>query len=143
VGCEQGGQEDGLRLGYWFGGYFQVSTLRLGGEICLWKFKLGIFFVWMERVWTPYLGYVPEVYYLMKVWMGFLCNTPEDVALLLENNWVNGGSSLMLKRWWVAFDPITEYFSFRHFWVLLPGYPYIFGSKGHWRPLEILLASSL
>jgi hypothetical protein len=27
----------------------------------------------------------------------------------------------MLKRWRLKFDPTTEYFSFRHLWVLLPG----------------------
>jgi hypothetical protein len=29
----------------------------------------------------------------------------------------------MLKRWRVRFDPSTEYFSYRHLWVLLPGLP--------------------
>jgi hypothetical protein len=28
---------------------------------------------------------------------------------------------LILKRWRVRFDPTTEYFSFSHLWVLLPG----------------------
>jgi hypothetical protein len=27
----------------------------------------------------------------------------------------------MLKRWWVAFDPVTKYFSLTHFWVQLLG----------------------
>jgi hypothetical protein len=30
---------------------------------------------------------------------------------------------LMLNRWCVRFDPTTEYFSFRHLWILLPGLP--------------------
>jgi hypothetical protein len=33
------------------------------------------------------------------------------------------GGNLMLKRWRTGFDPATEYFSFRHVWVLLPGLP--------------------
>jgi hypothetical protein len=55
--------------------------------------------VWVEQVWSSLLGYTPEVLYLSKGWFGFLCKSPEDVSLLLENMWVNGGSSLMLKRW--------------------------------------------
>jgi hypothetical protein len=30
----------------------------------------------------------------------------------------------------VAFDPVTEYFSFRHFWVLLPGLPLHLQNEG-------------
>jgi len=29
----------------------------------------------------------------------------------------------MLKRWRIGFNPYTEYFSFRHIWVLLSGLP--------------------
>ena len=29
----------------------------------------------------------------------------------------------MLKRWWIRFDPSTEYFSYCHLWVLLPILP--------------------
>jgi len=29
----------------------------------------------------------------------------------------------MLKRWCVGFDPVTDYFQFRHIWVLLRGLP--------------------
>jgi hypothetical protein len=68
--------------------------------------------VWLERVWLPVLGYVPEVYFLTKGWIGFLCNYLEDVAILIDAKWVNGNNSIMLKRWWVAFNPETKYFSF-------------------------------
>jgi hypothetical protein len=34
-----------------------------------------------------------------------------------------GVAALMLKRWRLAFNPDTEYFQFRHLWVLLPGLP--------------------
>jgi hypothetical protein len=86
--------------------------------------------VWVEQVWSPFLGYTPEVLYLTKGWLGFICKSPEDVTLLLENRWVNGGSSLMLKRWRVAFDPVSEYFSLRHLWVLLPGLPLHLWNEG-------------
>jgi hypothetical protein len=88
------------------------------------------FSVWLERVWLPVLGYIPEVYFLTKGWIGFICNCPEDVATLLGKNWVNGTSSLMLKRWRVAFNPETKYFSLRHMWVLLPGLPLYLWNEG-------------
>jgi hypothetical protein len=59
---------------------------------------------------APTIGYVPEIYYLSKGWLGFLCKCPEDVATLLGTNWVNGASSLMLKRWRVAFNPKLNIF---------------------------------
>jgi len=78
---------------------------------------------WMARTWVPILGYKPELHFLTKGWMGFVCKIPDDATLLLNNFWVLGGSSLMLKRWRVAFDPLTEYFHHRHLWVLPPGLP--------------------
>jgi hypothetical protein len=88
------------------------------------------FYVWLEQTWLPVIGYVPEVFFLTKGWFRFLCNCPEDVALLLEGTWVNGTNSLMLKKWRVAFNPETKYFSFCHFWVLLSGLPLFFWNEG-------------
>jgi hypothetical protein len=56
-------------------------------------------------------------------WFGFHCKTPEDASLLLSSFWTYDGSSLMLKRWRLAFNPDTDYFQHRHLWVLLPGLP--------------------
>jgi hypothetical protein len=53
---------------------------------------------WIKLHWLPLLGYSPEVIYLKKGWHGFICKSPEDASLLLNNLWVFGGSSLMLKR---------------------------------------------
>jgi hypothetical protein len=33
---------------------------------------------WVELSWKPLLGYAPEVIFLTKGWMGFLCKSPED-----------------------------------------------------------------
>jgi hypothetical protein len=85
---------------------------------------------WVQNTWTPLLGYVPEILDLTKGWVGFICRTPEDVSILLDRFWVLGGSSLMLKRWRVAFDPATEHFQHRHLWVLLPGLPLHFWHEG-------------
>jgi hypothetical protein len=77
----------------------------------------------MEKYWLPSLGYVPEIMYLAKGWLGFIYRTSEDTTLLLASCWVFGGSSIMLKRWRVAFDPDIDYFPQRHLWVLLLGLP--------------------
>jgi hypothetical protein len=60
---------------------------------------------------------------LKKGWICFHCNSSDDASLLLSKLWVYGGSSLMLKRWRLAFNPDTEYFQNRHIWVLLPDLP--------------------
>jgi hypothetical protein len=78
---------------------------------------------WMEKTWEPVLGYSSEVWYLPRGWLGFVFKTPEDTELILGKFWGYEGGSLMLKRWRIHFDPNSEYFSFRHLWVLLPGLP--------------------
>jgi hypothetical protein len=90
---------------------------------------------WVLKHWTPLLGYEPEVLYLTKGWLGFICRTSEDATLLLNSHWVFGGSSLMLKRWRVAFDPTTEHFQYRHLWVLLPGLPLHLWNEGALRAI--------
>jgi hypothetical protein len=87
------------------------------------------------KKWTPILGYTPEIVYLTKGWMGFICNTPEDVSLLLNKFWVLGRSSLMLKRWRIAFDPETEHFQHRHLWVLLSGLSLHFWNEGAFKAI--------
>jgi len=39
----------------------------------------------------------------------------------------------MLKCWRVAFDPLTEYFHYRHLWVLLSGLPLYLWNEGAMR----------
>ena len=80
--------------------------------------------VWVEQHWAPILGYAPEILYLSKGWLGFICKVPKDLTLLLKTRWVFGGSSLMLKWWRVAFDLATKHFQNCHLWVLLPGLPF-------------------
>jgi hypothetical protein len=78
---------------------------------------------WVDLSWKPLLGYAPEVIFLTKGWMGFLCKSPENVNVLLSHKWIITGSNLMIKRWCLAFNPESEYFHFRHLWILLPGLP--------------------
>ena len=59
----------------------------------------------------------------------------------------------MLKRWRLAFNPSTEYFSYRHLWVLLPGLPLqlwnqqalelIGSSLGHFLTVDIAFMASV
>jgi hypothetical protein len=78
---------------------------------------------WIKLMWVPILGYSPKVLYLKKGWLCFICKTPEDASLLLSSFWTFGGSSIMLKRWRLAFNPDTDFFQLRHLWVLLLGLP--------------------
>jgi hypothetical protein len=41
----------------------------------------------------------------------------------------------MLKRWRIAFNPETEFFQFRHLWVLLPGLPLFLWNEGALRAI--------
>jgi hypothetical protein len=90
---------------------------------------------WIKAQWLPLLGYLPEVIYFTKGWIGFICSSPEDATLLLSSLWVFGGSSLMLKRWRIAFNPDTDYFQYRHLWVLLPGLPLYLWNEGALRAI--------
>jgi len=78
---------------------------------------------WVDLSWKPLLGYAPEVIFLTKGRMGFLCKSLENVNVLLSHKWIITGSNLMIKRWCLAFNPESEYFHFRHLWILLPGLP--------------------
>jgi len=78
---------------------------------------------WMKFTWFPVLGYCPEVFYLPNGWLGFMFKSPEDTERILNTFWSYDGVSIMLKRWCLSFNPSSEYFSFRHVWVLLPSLP--------------------
>ena len=86
--------------------------------------------VWVEQTWAPILGYVPEILFLTKDWLGFIFKSPDDLTLLLSNRWVIGVNSLMLKCWRVAFDVVAKYFQIGHLWVLLPGLPLQMWNEG-------------
>jgi hypothetical protein len=67
---------------------------------------------WVLRNWEPLLGYSPEVLSLPRGWMGFVFKCPEDSEMILQRFWGYDGGSMMLKRWRLSFNPVTEYFSF-------------------------------
>jgi len=54
---------------------------------------------------------------------------------------MNVGSSIMLKKWRVAFNPETEYFYFLHFWILLPGMPLYIWNEGALKAIGEALGS--
>jgi hypothetical protein len=66
---------------------------------------------------------------LPPAWMVvFIFHSPEDADKILVGLWPFDGGNIMLKRWRLAFDPVQDYFQFRHLWVLLPGLPLNFWS---------------
>jgi len=84
---------------------------------------------WITQFWAPLLGYESEMLCLTKGWFGFICKTPEYAELLLNSLWVIWRSTLMLKRWRVAFDLRSEYFHYRHLWSFYRVCPYTCGMK--------------
>ena len=78
---------------------------------------------WVRRFWKPLLGYFPEVLSLPRGWLGFVFKNLEDYALILEKLWKYDSGRLMIRRWRISFNPTTEYFIFRHLWVLLLSLP--------------------
>jgi hypothetical protein len=112
-----------------------MALCSLVGRLSYKSLSNGSLEDWIKLHWVPLLGYTPEVLYLTKGWLGFICNSPEDASLLLSSFWVLGGSSLMLKRWRIAFNPDTEFFQFRHLWVLLPGLPLYLWNEGALRAI--------
>jgi len=101
----------------------KMSTCSLVGRLSYKSLCTQKMADWIITNWVPLIGYSPEVLYLKSGWLGFHCRTPEDSTLLLSSFWVFDGSSLMVKRWRLEFNPDTEYFQLRHLWVLLPGLP--------------------
>jgi hypothetical protein len=78
---------------------------------------------WVKLHWLPLLGYEPEVFYLPRGWFGFKFLLVGGHHKSSGKLWSFDEGSLMLKRWWISFDPVQDYFQFRHLWVLLPGLP--------------------
>jgi hypothetical protein len=101
----------------------KMSTSALVGRVSYKSLSSQPLEEWMKLSWLPLLGYTPEVFFLKKGWLCFVCKSPEDASLLLSSFWTFGGSSIMLKRWRLAFNPDSDYFQLRHLWVLLPGLP--------------------
>jgi hypothetical protein len=107
-----------------------MAICGLIGRLAYNNLSMEIFYVWIEQVWVPVLGYLPEVIFLTKGWIGIIFAILEDAELLLSRKWVNKNNSLMLKRLRLAFNPQTEYFSVRNIWVMLPGIPLYLWNEG-------------
>jgi hypothetical protein len=82
-------------------------------------------------------------HFLKKGWLCFTCRSPEDASLILSSSWVFGGSSLMLKRWSLEFNPDKDYFLLRHLWVLLPGLPLHFWNEEAFRAIGNSLGKTI
>jgi hypothetical protein len=68
----------------------EMSLCTLVGRISYKSLNTPPLEDWLRTEWAPLIGYCPEVLYLKKGWLGFLCRTPEDATLLLSFTWVLG-----------------------------------------------------
>jgi hypothetical protein len=101
----------------------QLALCALVGRFT-YKCKCDLSFLdWMKEVWLSRLGYIPTFTTLTCGWFSLLFKTPEDAESILSQLWDYKGGSLMLKWWRTSFNLSSEYFSYRHVWVLLPGLP--------------------
>lgn len=91
---------------------------------------------WMHRIWEPIIGYTPHFFVLINGWFCFHFISEADSTLILEKLWTMQKGSLVLERWYVAFDPETAPIRKRHIWAILLGFPL------PWWKLEILIQTA-
>lgn len=60
---------------------------------------------------------------LNRGWLCFICRSLEDAEKILGGFWLCHNGSLMVKRWYIGFNPDKDFFQKRHIWVLLPRLP--------------------
>jgi hypothetical protein len=107
----------------------RMSTSALVGRVSYKSLSSQPLEEWIKLSWLPLLGYSPEVLFLKKGWLCFICKTPDDASLLLSSFWTYGGSSIMLKRWRLAFNPDSDYFQLDIYGSFSRAYLYISGMK--------------
>lgn len=78
---------------------------------------------WVSHHWAKLVGYRPEIYILSKGWYLFYFRIDCHTNIILNQTWIRGNGSLILKRWHMGFNPVSEKIWFRHIWVLLPDFP--------------------
>ena len=72
-------------------------------------------------------------------WLVFVFLEESDASLILEKLWPVLEGSVVLKKWHLGFDPLTERVAVRHLWVLLPALPFPLWNKDVLINLENLL----
>jgi hypothetical protein len=90
---------------------------------------------WILRHWKPIVGYCPRFIFLSNQWMVFHFLSEGDLLRVLGSPWIFGRGILMLKRWCLGFNPLSESFTKRYLWMLLPDFPIEFWSKKSSKPL--------
>lgn len=104
----------------------RVISLQKRALIGRWMFADGHvsdMLEWAKNVWTPIVGYAPEVSLLLNDWYSIHFKNENDVALIFNKTWVRGKSFLQLLPWYLGFNPIMEAPKNRSMWVKLPGLP--------------------
>ena len=79
---------------------------------------------WASKYWKPFLTYVPSISLLVRGWIVFVFLEDSHASEVLSRLWRVGNGSLVLDRWHVNFDPVTERVKKRLLWAILPGLPF-------------------
>lgn len=79
---------------------------------------------WVNVHWTPIFCLSPCTSLLSRGWVAFIFPNEELIQLILEQTWLIKEDSLVLKRWHINFNPLTEQMRIRHLWVLLSEFPF-------------------
>jgi hypothetical protein len=69
---------------------------------------------WVEDTWYPALGYIPDVFILIKGWYCFVFKSLEDAEQIHKQVWLVKGEILMKKKWHCMFNPEKGNIRYRH-----------------------------
>ena len=69
---------------------------------------------WKTLSWKPLIHYVPSISLPANRWLVFVFLEESDVSLILDKLWLVLEGSIVLKKWHLGFDPLTERVTVRH-----------------------------
>ena len=69
---------------------------------------------WVTLHWKPLIHYVPSISLPANRWLVFVFIEESDASLILDKLWPVLDGSLVLKKWHLGFDPLTERVTIKH-----------------------------
>jgi hypothetical protein len=78
---------------------------------------------WIEKNWSPQLGYTLIFHMLSQGWIGIILNSKDDVKLLLSSIWYWNRQLFYAKPWNPLFDSCEEALTSFPTWIKLSNLP--------------------